>query len=230
MKKVGIVGGMGPESTIPYYHDIVYGVQKKIGEDFFPNLTIESINVFKVLDYCEKQQYEELSNYLMVAINYLCKCDVDFIVLAANTPHIVYDKLVEKSPIPIVSIIEETAKEVERQRLKKVGLIGTKFTMKGDYYRKPFIRRKISVVTPNEVEMDYISEKIASELEHGIINEDTRAHLYAIMNRMRDEEAVDGVILGCTELPLIIDSSRSPVLCLDTMQIHINSIIQGILS
>jgi len=102
--------------------------------------------------------------------------------------------------------------------------------MKGDYYKKPFIQREINIVTPNEAEMDYISEKIASELEHGIINNDTRANLYAIMNRMREEEEIEGVILGCTELPLIIDASDSPVLCLDTMKIHINSIIQRIVS
>lgn len=138
--------------------------------------------------------------------------------------------LVEKSPVPIISIVEETAREAHRQHLKKLGLIGTKFTMKGDYYKKPFIQREINIVTPNEAEMDYISEKIASELEHGIINNDTRANLYAIMNRMREEEEIEGVILGCTELPLIIDASDSPVPCLDTMKIHINSIIQRIVS
>jgi len=228
VKKAGIVGGMGPESTIPYYRDIVYGVQKIAGRDLFPNLTIESIDVFKVLEYCEKQQFEELCNYLMIAVNYLCKCDVDFIALAANTPHIVYDRLIERSPVPIISIVEETSREAQKKNLKKLGLMGTKFTMKGDYYKKPFIQRNINIVTPNEAEMYYISEKIAGELEHGIINMDTRANLYAIMDRMRQEEAIEGVILGCTELPLIIDPSNSPVPCLDTMKIHIDSIIQCI--
>lgn len=86
MKKVGIVGGMGPESTIPYYHDIVYGVQEQVGKGFFPNITIESINVFEVLEYCKQEKYDELTNYLLEAINNLCKCSVDFILLFKGWP------------------------------------------------------------------------------------------------------------------------------------------------
>ena len=93
MKKLGLVGGMGPESTIPYYHDIVYGVKDRVGNDFFPNLTIESVNVFEVLRLCGEQKYDELTDNLMKAINNLVNSGADFVALSANTPHIVFHKL-----------------------------------------------------------------------------------------------------------------------------------------
>lgn len=105
MKKPGLVGGMGPESTIPYYHDIVYGVQEKVGKEFFPNLTIESVNVFEVLQFCKEEDYDGLTKYLMNAINNLIKSGADFVALSANTPHIVFDRLQEQATVPLVSII-----------------------------------------------------------------------------------------------------------------------------
>ena len=104
MKKLGLVGGMGPESTIPYYHDIVYGVQKRIGKNFFPNLVIESVNVFDILRLCDEQKYDKLTNYLIQAIQNLIASGADFIALSANTPHIVFDRLQEQSSVPLVSI------------------------------------------------------------------------------------------------------------------------------
>ena len=129
MKKLGLVGGMGPESTIPYYHDIVYGVQNRIGKNFFPNLTIESVNVFDVLRLCDEQKYDELTDYLMQAIKSLIKSGADFVALSANTPHIVFDRLKEQSTVPLVSIVEVTRDEAIRLNKRKLGLLGTIFTM-----------------------------------------------------------------------------------------------------
>lgn len=108
MKKVGLVGGMGPEPTIPYYRDIVYGVQKALGKSLLPELTIESVNVFKVLNLCDEKKYDELAEYLIGAINNLAESGADFAALSANTSHIVFDKLKEQSPIPLISIVEAT--------------------------------------------------------------------------------------------------------------------------
>ena len=120
MKKLGLIGGMGPESTIPYYHDIVYGVQEAIGEQAFPELTIESVNVFKVLGLCKEQKYDELTKYLIRAIDNLAKSGADFAALSANTPHIVFDRLKEQSPIPLISIVEATCEEAKRRGLKNL--------------------------------------------------------------------------------------------------------------
>ena len=230
MKKLGLVGGMGPESTIPYYHDIVYGVQERIGKDYFPNLTIESINVFEVLHLCREQKYDELTDYLFQAVNNLARSGADFAVLSANTPHIVFDRLQELSPIPLISIIESACKEAEKRNLKKIGLLGTIFTMTEDFFKQPFLRKGINIVVPSDAEMEYVDQKISSELEHGIVKKETLECFKKIISRMQTEENIEAVILGCTELPLLLNDKVSPVPCLDTMQIHIQDIINEILN
>lgn len=225
MKKLGLVGGMGPESTIPYYHDIVYGVQAKVGKAFFPNLTIESVNVFEVLGLCGEQKYDELVDYLMEAINNLINSGADFVALSANTPHIVFDKLQEKSPVPLVSIIEATKDEAIRQNKRKLGLLGTIFTMTGDFYKLPFQNSGIEIVVPNRDEMKFINQKISSELEHGIVKEETLKGFQEITERMKNEDGIEAIILGCTELPLLLNDEVSPVPCLDTMKIHVEALV-----
>lgn len=229
MKKLGLVGGMGPESTIPYYHDIVYGVKERAGADFFPNLSIESVNVFDVLRLCSEQRYDELVEYLMCAIYALVNSGADFVALSANTPHIVFDSLQEKSAVPLVSIIEATRDEAVRLNKHKLGLLGTIFTMTGDFFRKPFDRSGIEIVVPTMEEMEYINRKISSELELGIVKEETLREFQNIIGRMKKDSGIEAVILGCTELPLLLNDEVSPVPCLDTMKIHIERLIQMIM-
>ena len=229
MKKLGLVGGMGPESTIPYYHDIVYGVQDRIGENFFPNLTIESINVFDVLRLCNEQKYDELTDYLMKAINTLIKSGADFVALSANTPHIVFDRLKEQSTVPLVSIVEVTCDEAIRLNKRKLGLLGTIFTMTGDFFKKPFYDSNIEIITPTTEEMEYINSKISSELELGIVKKDTLQGFQKIIKRMMEDDGIEAIILGCTELPLLLNDEVSPVPCLDTMKIHIQHLIDRII-
>lgn len=225
MKKLGLVGGMGPESTIPYYHDIVYGVQNRIGRNFFPNLTIESVNVFEVLSLCNEQKYDELADYLMRAIKSLIKSGADFIALSANTPHIVFDRLKEQSTVPLVSIVEVTRDEAIRLNKHKLGLLGTIFTMTDDFFKKPFYSSNIEIIIPTMKEMEYINCKISSELELGIVKKETLESFQKIIKRMAEEEGIEAVILGCTELPLLLSDEVSPVPCLDTMKIHIQHLI-----
>lgn len=225
MKKLGLVGGMGPESTIPYYHDIVYGVQKKLGKNYFPNLSIESVNVFEVLRLCEEKKYDELTDYLMVAINHLIKSGADFAALSANTPHIVFDKLQEKSKIPLISIIDATCDEAIRQNKRKLGLLGTIFTMTGEFFKNPFLKNNIEIIVPTDDEMKFINQKISSELELGIVREDTLYGFQRIIERMKTDNGVEAIILGCTELPLLLNDEVSPVPCLDTMKIHIQALV-----
>lgn len=229
MKKLGLVGGMGPESTIPYYHDIVYGVQNKVGKSFFPNLTIESVNVFEVLEFCQQQKYDELTDYLMNAINNLVNSGVDFVALSANTPHIVFDRLQAQTSIPLVSIVEATRDEVLRLNLRKLGLLGTVFTMTGDFFKEPFIKSNIEIISPSTEEMTYINQKISSELELGIVKEDTLKRFQKIIQRMKDENGIEAIILGCTELPLLLNDDLSPVPCLDTMKIHVEALVNMII-
>lgn len=229
MKKLGLVGGMGPESTITYYHDIVYGVQEALGKSLFPELSIESVNVFDVLRLCGEKKYDELTEYLMGAINNLTKSGADFAVLSANTPHIVFDKLKEQSPIPLISIVEASCEEAKHRKLKNIGLLGTIFTMTGKFFRAPFVKNGIQVTVPSKTEMELINDKISTELELGIVKEETLASFQKIISRMKDEDGIEAIVLGCTELPLLLNDEVSPVPCLDTMQIHISSIVKTIL-
>lgn len=228
MKKLGLVGGMGPESTIPYYHDIVYGVQKKVGGNAFPQLTIESVNVFEVLEFCKQEKYDELVNYLMQAIRNLEKSGADFAALSANTPHIVFERLKEQANIPLVSIVEACCDEAKRQNFSKIGLLGTIFTMKGAFFKKPFEENGIKIIVPTDDEMQYINEKIAQELELGIVKPETLQGFQQIITRMKEEQGIEAIVLGCTELPLLLNDEVSPVPCLDTMQIHVQALIDMI--
>lgn len=228
MKKLGLIGGMGIESTIPYYHDIVYGVQKKLDKKIFPCLTIESVNVFQVLDFCREKNYNGLIEYLVQAVNNLIRGGADFIALSSNTPHIVFEQLQEKSTVPLVSIIETTCKKAVRLNMKKVGLLGTIFTMTGEFYRLPFKRNDIEIIAPTKTDMEYINQKISSELEMGIVKEDTLKGFQRIIKQLKEENNIEAVILGCTELPLLLSDKVSPIPCLDTMKLHINALINMI--
>lgn len=228
MRKLGLVGGMGPESTIPYYHDIVYGVKDRVGKEFFPNIAIESVNVFDVLRLCSEQKYNELTDYLTNAINNLVRSGADFVALSANTPHIVFDKLQEKATVPLVSIIEATRDEAIQLNIRKLGLLGTIFTMTGEFFKKPFQNSDIEIVIPTEEEMEFVNMKISSELELGIVKEETLRSFQKIIERMKEDDGIEAIILGCTELPLLLNDEVSPVPCLDTMKIHIKTLIDRI--
>lgn len=227
MKKLGLVGGMGPESTLMYYRDIVYGVQKSIGR--FPELTIESVDVSKILEYCQEREYDHLTDYLLQAIQNLAAAGADFAALSANTPHIVFDQVQSRSPLPLVSILESTCAEAKRCDVSKAGLLGTVFTMEGMFYRAPFVRDGIEIAVPTPDERELVNRRIADELEVGIVSDETRAEFMGIIERMKREENIQAVILGCTELPLLFNGFEAPVKCLDTMQIHIRTLVDMIL-
>jgi len=229
MKKLGLIGGIGPESTVPYYRGIVYGVQSKVGKDFYPNLTIESLNVFNVLRMCRDKEHEALIEYLMVAINNLKSSGADFVAMSGNTPHIVLDELKKRSSIPLVSIVEVTCDEVKKLGFTKIGLLGTIFTMNEDFFKKPFVESQIQVITPSKEEKELINQKISNELELGIVNKETQAEFIKIVERMKVEEGIQAIVLGCTELPMLFNNHEMPVACLDTMKIHIEALINRII-
>lgn len=229
MKKVGLLGGMGPESTIAYYHDIVFGVQAKTGKQFFPDLTIESLNLFEIVELCKEKQYDKLVDLFKKAVERLAATGADFAVLTANTSHIVFDQLQAVSPLPLLSIVDATCEEAKRLGIKKIGLLGTCFTMEEDFFKKPFREHGIDIVVPTKPEIDYVSDKIYSELEFGVVKDSTRQRFQQIIKDMKNRDGIEAIILGCTELPLILNDDNSPVPCLDTMKIHVQKIVETIL-
>ena len=225
MKKIGLIGGTGPESTILYYHDLVYGVQKQLGTDFFPELVIESLSVFRVLEFCRNQDYKGLSDYLLAGIKNLAAAGAHYGALTGITPHIVFEELSEKSPISLVSMVE-TAREASLKRgFKKICLLGTLPTMEGTFFQDSFAAKGIEVVVPSKKEREYIGSKIETELEYGKVIPSTKEEFASIAERIAREEGAEAIVLGCTELPLIFRDMELPVPYLDVMQIHIDALV-----
>lgn len=230
MKKLGLIGGTGPESTLLYYQKLVYGARARVGHDFLPRLTIESLNVFQVLECCQRKEFTRLVDYLLGGIKNLVAAGADVVTFTGVTPHIVLEQIRQYSPVPVVSIIDVVSEEAKRQKCSRVGLLGTRFTMEADFFKQPFHRAGISVVSPNCAEITYIADKITHELEVGIVNANTQAAFSDIVQRMKDEENIDSVILGCTELPLLFDGLATSVNTLDAMQYHIDALLSVMLS
>ena len=174
----------------------------------------------------EKAQYKELERYLGNALCNLVKGGAEVAALTAGTMHVIYDDLKENVPVPLVSIPKSVCETAVLRRYTKVGLLGTIFTMKQDFFKKPFWENGIDVFLPEEEEMALVNERISWELEYGIVKESTRAELVDIIAGMKERQNIEAVILGCTELPLILNSKCCPVDCLDIMDIHINRLAE----
>lgn len=230
MNKLGLIGGIGPESTIEYYKCIEYGIQQKMGRNFFPNLTIESLSVFDVLDFCKKQNYAGLTAYLLKGVRNLAVAGAQYAALTGITPHIVFDELSKESPIPIISMVDAARDNAVIHGYQKIGLLGTLPTMEGTFFQKSFAKRNIEVVTPDSEERRYIGTKSETELELGKVLPETQGHFLKIADRMIRREKVQAIVLGCTELPLIFNGVDLLVPYIDVMQVHINTLIDLILA
>lgn len=230
MRKLGLIGGIGPEATIPYYHDIVYGVQKKLNRQYFPHLTVESLSCFELIPMSSEGKLKELKEYLLSAVKNVAAAGADFGAFACNTAHIVFDEVQTESPIPLVSIIDVTVAEAKRLGMKKLGLLGTDSTMRGSFFKTPFEKAGIDVVAPSEEEQGAVAAKILNELELGIVTQETVDLFMDTVERMKKEDRIEAVILGCTEIPLVFKNVTPPVPCLDTMEIHIRALVDEILA
>jgi aspartate racemase len=231
MKKVGIVGGLGPESTIDYYQTIIKKYQDRLNsKEVLPELFINSINMYQVFEFISKGNLDGLTNYLVDAIKKLELVGSNFAVISANTPHIVFDVVKEKVNIPLYSIVEETYKKSQELNVQTIGLFGTKFTMENDFFQKPFKANNVKVVVPTEEEQVYLHQKIVAELENGIVNPDTKKQFIALANDMIKRDKIEALILGCTELPMILQDGDLPIPLLNTTDIHINKIVDTIFS
>jgi aspartate racemase len=232
MKTVGIIGGIGPESTIEYYRFIIAAWRKQTQDGSYPSIIINSVDVSKLLAWMEANESEAFTNYLANEIEKLARAGADFGALAANTPHIVFDELRRRSQIPLVSIVEATCDEARSLGLKRVALFGTRFTMQGRFYPEVFSKAGITIVAPSDDEQAYIHAIYTKELLNNIFLPETRDALLAIAERLRVEEGIEGLILGGTELPLILrePSSDQEIPFLDTTMIHVRQIMARLLS
>lgn len=224
MKKLGLIGGSGPESTLVYYKEINTRINQMSGETCFPEFTIESINLYRISEFRVADDMEGMKEYLLKGIRNLAAAGAEIGALTAGTLHMVFDDLAKESPIPLISIPEIVSKVAKERGYRKVGILGTDVTMKKDFMKKPFMEKGIDVIAPKEEEMELVNHRIFTELENAIIKPSTEKELIDIINRMKEENGIEAVILGCTELPLILNQGNSPVDVLDIMRIHIEEL------
>ena len=232
MRRCGIIGGIGPEATVDYYRGIVGGYRGRIQDGSYPEIVIHSINMTKMIEYLQKDDRASLISYLLSALDFLKKAGADFAAMASNTPHAVFDELEKESPLPLVSIVRETLKAAASAQFKRCGLLGTAFTMGNDFYSRVFASENISVAVPGGESMKLVHEIIFGELVFGKVTSDSRCELMGIIHRMREEHNIDSLILGCTELPLILKESESAsagIPFLDTTSIHVKGIVDNII-
>ena len=230
MKTLGIIGGLGPESTIDYYQTIIALYRERTGDDSYPQFFINSVDLNKVRGPVIANDLARLADNLVVEIDKLARAGADFGLIAANTPHLVFDEVAGRSPISLISIVEATVAAAKDRQLRRLALFGTKFTMNGEFYAKPFRRENIDLVRPDAADQGYIHEKYMNELVPGKFLPETKAGLLAIVDRMKARSDIDAVILAGTELPLILrETEHKGIPFLNTTKIHCEAAVAEML-
>ncbi len=225
MKKIGIIGGLGPESTKMYYDQIIEQYRVRANGQY-PQIIIYSVNMEELKMYQEQKNMDSLEMMLSAKVDALADAGADFAVMASNTPHIVYDKVSRHAKIPMISIVEEAANHCRGVSTnKKVGLLGTGYTMRANFYPETFTRYGLDIFIPDSDDQDYIHKKIFSELALGIVKSETKERFIKIVGAMVKNYGVDSLVLGCTELPLIFDQEYFGLHYIDTVAIHVQAII-----
>jgi aspartate racemase len=231
VKTLGILGGTGPESTIDYYRLLIEEHAKRRPEDGNPPLLIHSVNFAEIMPFAESRDWPALAVWLAKGFEPLKRAGADFGLIAANTPHIAFDLLEPISPLPLLSIVEATAAATKASGYRKVGLLGTQLTMEGSFYPSIFDREGIQLAIPKEEDREYVNRKYFDELFVGIFLEDTRRGLEEVIRNLVAAEGVEAVILGGTELPLILRNAHDvPVPLIDTARVHCQAALDRILA
>ncbi len=230
MRIAGMIGGLGPESTIDYYRSIVARCRARDPDAGSPQLIINSLDVDKGIGMLDAGRLDELADYLIAGVEMLARAGAEFGFIAANTPHLVFDEVQRHSAIPLLSIVRATCHRAQGLGLKKVGLFGTQFTMRANFYSQEFERAGIALVRPSEPEQQFIHRKYIGELLKSHFLPATRSEILRVAQRMKNEDGVEAVILAGTELPLLLRDSEDPGIdLLDTTVIHVEAIVDELL-
>jgi aspartate racemase len=231
MKTMGIIGGIAPASTIEYYRFIIDSYRKQKNDGTYPNIIINSIDMTKMLNLISADKLKEVTEYIAYEVQKSSNAGADFAILASNTPHIVFNEVQKLSQIPLISIVESARDAAVSIGLKKVGLFGTRSTMKAKFYPDIFSNQGIKVVVPDTEDQEYIHSKYMNELINGIFLQETKEKLLAIVEKLKKKESIRGLILGGTELPIILrDSADCGIPFLDTTKIHVEKAVERMLT
>ena len=231
MKLIGIVGGIGPESTIDYYRLFISTYRERRPDGGYPAVVINSIDLARVLKLVSSNDLAGLAAYMLEEIRRLARAGATHGLLSSNTPHIVFDEIRRASPIPLISIVETACRAAVERKLNRVGLFGTRFTMQGGFYQKVFAREGIAVAIPESGDQEFIHDTYLNELVNGVVLAATRERYIAIARRMKKEQGIEALILGGTELPLLLrDAIGIGMMLLDTARLHVEAAVSELLS
>ena len=229
MKTLGLIGGTGPESTIDYYRLLVAKYREQ-ADGHSPPVIITSVDLKRMVELVTAGDFARVADYLAAEFERLQRAGADIAALTANTAHIVFDELQHRTSLPLISIVEATCEDAAARGLKTVALFGTRFTMQAPFYPDVFSRAGIRLVLPNDEEQDYIHEIYLGELLKDVFRPETRARLLEIADEMKRRDNIEGLILGGTELPLLLRAEEhNGIPLLDTTRIHVNRLVTEML-
>ncbi len=220
MKTIGMIGGMSWESSLEYYRIINQAVRQRLGGFHSAKCLLYSVEFSEVEVYQRSGNWDELTELMINCAKILKTGGADFVIICTNTMHKMADAVAEGAGIEILHIAEAVGIEIQRRGIKKVGLLGTKFTMEQDFYRKLLMENfAIETIIPDDADREAVHQVIYTELCQGIVSEKSRQRFIDVSNRLR-EAGAEGIVLGCTEIPLLMRSKDIDIPIFDTMQLH----------
>ena len=224
MKKIGLVGGIGPASTVEYYLGIIKKCRIEQRGNVYPEIVIDSVNMLSHDKVLAENDYDKLAHYLLRSLSNLKAAGAELAAITANTEHIVWNMVHSKFPLPVISIVEATIREIKRKGFKNVLVFGTMFTLKSRLYENALNNQGITAIIPSGNDISTIDSLIYPNMENGIIIPADKQKLIKMAEKYISEKNADSILLGCTELPLAITYCDVSVPILNTTEIHINEI------
>ncbi len=223
MKRIGILGGISHESTIAYYDLLLRKHFARSHNYYYPEIVIFSLDFQKFTDFEDRGDRVNYIRYIMEGVRALEAAGVDFILMAANSPHAVFAEVAAQAKAPMLSIVEVTAQAALRAGVRKLLLLGIKFTMQSTFYQTTFANLGLAVITPTDAEQDQINRIIFAELVIGQFTSDSKQALLNLIDHYASTDGIDGVILGCTELPLLLKQADARIPLFDTLTLHVEA-------
>lgn len=229
MKRIGLIGGLSPESTVHYYEIICREYNRQAGQLNFPEITLQSLNLQMLIPHFSRNEWGQVAAILLDALERLKNAGAEFAAILANTPHNAYELIRDRSPLEILTIMDATSEALVRDGLRKVALLGTRPTMEFGFFQKHFASHHIETVVPDADNRKELDRIVWEELTHGMVRPESRAAARAMIGDLTQQGA-QAVILGCTELGLLIHPEDSPRPLYDTTRIHAEAILNHALA
>lgn len=219
MKRIGIFGGTSPESTVSYYTRITREYTRRFGNYAYPEILIYSVSFQEFVDWQKAGDWSAMATKMKEGFQRLAVAGAQIGLIAANTLHRVFDEVSRESPIPLIHIVDATASAIRKEGISRVGLLGTRYTMQGEFYVERLAKHGITTLLPTVEEQGEIHRVIYEELTRGIIRPESKAYYLTVIEGLAQQGA-KGIILGCTEIPLLVEPEETSLPTFDTAILH----------